>query len=688
MPSKKGGKGKSTDGLPVRQVLPPRCVPLVPLPVFDEAALAKETWELKKKALFEDPDGLPPLPADIQPHVASWQRPTDIFQAAFEKRKQELQDAEEDVSTAQLAQPCIASPVVSCEKPIRGIGGGFEQVLLKTPPKAAQTDEASAADEQNADAASGDGVNGDVEDGPATRLPSTVALESVFWAVHNNEALVQDGNFLWECVLPQIKVGTAYSNPSGKYAVRLYEAGAWRQVIVDDRVPCDAEGRCLLPTSVRPGELWPWLISKALLKVHARSRQVAVRSDAEDGGSDGAAGTAPTITAGDAPRFIHWLTGVFVDDAPHLQHSSVKTVFWNSIAACVEVDEVGSKRKKKSKSKAPPKAQADAAAETGAAAEGAAAEDAAADGSAADPNAAGADAAVESKTGAEEQPAPTDSDATPSFVAPLRSIVVVSSRAGPKGVTVGNVCTIVRARKKGSRSKEILVREAYNPTPWQDSLRREFATLATDEDGTVLLADVVALLKSDRCQQLLQLAGVNPKVVQEYEDEVQQAAEALEAFEEAKKLAAATKGKGKAKGKGKGKAKGRPTSPKQSLEEPEEPRIAASNFEAALQVKVRNLVVMCWRPIAVVKLQRHLLLFSHCGFQMFLFCMRSRSRGSLLATFTSTSNWMASCTSHSAWSQLTSTRRIGSGRITSRTPCPTVRTTRTMRPRSAPFHNR
>lgn len=60
---------------------------------------------------------------------------------------------------------------------------------------------------------------------------------------------------------------SALYNPAGKYAVKLFFMGCWRKVLVDDNIPFDALGRPLLPVSSNPLELWPLLLSKALLKI-------------------------------------------------------------------------------------------------------------------------------------------------------------------------------------------------------------------------------------------------------------------------------------------------------------------------------------------------------------------------------------------------------------------------------------
>ncbi|KAH3725435.1 hypothetical protein DPMN_051268, partial [Dreissena polymorpha] len=56
-------------------------------------------------------------------------------------------------------------------------------------------------------------------------------------------------------------------NPYGKYAVRLYWMGCWRKIIVDDSMPFDDNNRLLLPSTTMQNEVWPMLLTKALIKV-------------------------------------------------------------------------------------------------------------------------------------------------------------------------------------------------------------------------------------------------------------------------------------------------------------------------------------------------------------------------------------------------------------------------------------
>ncbi|CAF4085833.1 unnamed protein product [Rotaria sp. Silwood2] len=75
----------------------------------------------------------------------------------------------------------------------------------------------------------------------------------------------------WEHIYALNKVSkqpfiTPY-NTSGKYIVRLFFLGTWRKIIIDDTIPFDSENRCLLPQTSLSYELWPMLLSKALLKI-------------------------------------------------------------------------------------------------------------------------------------------------------------------------------------------------------------------------------------------------------------------------------------------------------------------------------------------------------------------------------------------------------------------------------------
>jgi hypothetical protein len=75
----------------------------------------------------------------------------------------------------------------------------------------------------------------------------------------------------WEPLYPKSRDALPMFNSSGKYAVRLFWLGSWRKVFVDDKVPVEESGRPLILSSPNIQELWPLLITKAILKLASTS---------------------------------------------------------------------------------------------------------------------------------------------------------------------------------------------------------------------------------------------------------------------------------------------------------------------------------------------------------------------------------------------------------------------------------
>ena len=96
------------------------------------------------------------------------------------------------------------------------------------------------------------------------------------------QAMVPRGQYLWELIYPQASVQNGIKlpqyNPYGKYVVRIFAKGAWRRLVIDDRLPTDIFGQSLLSiTEVK--EIWPALLAKALLRVLGPGRQDLLFTD-------------------------------------------------------------------------------------------------------------------------------------------------------------------------------------------------------------------------------------------------------------------------------------------------------------------------------------------------------------------------------------------------------------------------
>jgi len=79
--------------------------------------------------------------------------------------------------------------------------------------------------------------------------------------VNTNETIFQK-------IYPQSGGAPEY-NQSGRYWVKLYYMGKPRKIEIDDSMPCDRFKKLLLPHCDNLEELWPLIITKALLKLYS-----------------------------------------------------------------------------------------------------------------------------------------------------------------------------------------------------------------------------------------------------------------------------------------------------------------------------------------------------------------------------------------------------------------------------------
>eukprot|EP00930_Biecheleria_cincta_P037255 TRINITY_DN25548_c0_g1_i1.p1 TRINITY_DN25548_c0_g1~~TRINITY_DN25548_c0_g1_i1.p1 ORF type:complete len:1495 (+),score=364.04 TRINITY_DN25548_c0_g1_i1:66-4550(+) len=98
------------------------------------------------------------------------------------------------------------------------------------------------------------------------------AIAAQFAAVAEHKLLVPKGYYLWELIYPQDDEGVPLYNPHGKYIIKLFVQGRWRQVLIDDVVPVGFALHGMnvyapvLPSSPNVNVIWPQLLAKGLMR--------------------------------------------------------------------------------------------------------------------------------------------------------------------------------------------------------------------------------------------------------------------------------------------------------------------------------------------------------------------------------------------------------------------------------------
>ena len=79
-----------------------------------------------------------------------------------------------------------------------------------------------------------------------------------------------DNNNFLRKIYPQDKNGVPIYNSSGLYWVKLYHMGKYRKIEIDDKFPVNKETfENFLPQCSSPFELWPMILTKALIKLYS-----------------------------------------------------------------------------------------------------------------------------------------------------------------------------------------------------------------------------------------------------------------------------------------------------------------------------------------------------------------------------------------------------------------------------------
>lgn len=95
-------------------------------------------------------------------------------------------------------------------------------------------------------------------------------MSSILQIIIDNSIFdVYDGREIYKKIYPQVNNILNYSS-SGCYYVRLYHKGTIVKVIIDDTMPIDSNtGNFILPQCNSLEEMWPYLITKSILKLYS-----------------------------------------------------------------------------------------------------------------------------------------------------------------------------------------------------------------------------------------------------------------------------------------------------------------------------------------------------------------------------------------------------------------------------------
>ena len=94
-------------------------------------------------------------------------------------------------------------------------------------------------------------------------------LASLYQIIIDNS--LDDKKGVFNCIYPKDENNLPIYNPSGQYWIKLYHMGKFRKIEIDDLIPCNKNNNfeTFFPECENYNEIWPFLITKALMKLYS-----------------------------------------------------------------------------------------------------------------------------------------------------------------------------------------------------------------------------------------------------------------------------------------------------------------------------------------------------------------------------------------------------------------------------------
>lgn len=241
-----------------------------PFSYWEEYDWERDSWgdlsatHVDSAALFTDPDAVNPTVAVFGSSLAAWQRPSAVFSPfkpvvfragglppnPYEWDPKDALPADRD-DEPEAPRPTTRAEMVAEYRTMKAFRSHFDDDAHASGSPSRHGHTPARAKSKN--------------QGQTQNFMR--CFNAALMVLQQKQDLLPAGNYAWELIYPHLP-GTQFPqyNPTGKYAVRLFYSGAFRKVVIDDRLPTDPSGRCLL-TVTEQKEVWPALIAKAMLKV-------------------------------------------------------------------------------------------------------------------------------------------------------------------------------------------------------------------------------------------------------------------------------------------------------------------------------------------------------------------------------------------------------------------------------------